>query len=155
MPNLVPADVHVNQPVGTEGKDSFGAAMDRERKVRNKKQKKKIRQIEYSPDWVEKMIDLTELVQKKFHSAQNRRDLASSGDALSDGSYPIADQEDLHSAAVLARSGHGNVAGAKRLIARRAKELGVKNPLDKDGGDVNKSSSGLEMATSCFSRLTE
>jgi len=155
MPNLVPADVHVNQPVGTEGKESFGSAMDRERKIRSKTAKKKVKKIEYSPDWVEKMMDLTALVQKKFHSAQNRRDLASSGDALSDGSYPIADREDLHSAAVLARSGHGNVAGAKRLIARRAKELGVNNPLDKEDAGVSKSLLAFESATSCFSRLTE
>jgi len=71
-------------------------------------------------------------VYKKDYSTAERRKLASEGNALSNGSYPIADTEDLHNAAVLARSGHGDVAGAKRLIARRAKELGVSNPLDKD-----------------------
>lgn len=71
-------------------------------------------------------------VYKKDYSAAERRKLASEGKALSNGSYPIADTEDLHNAAILARSGHGDVAGAKRLIARRAKELGVSNPLDKD-----------------------
>ena len=49
--------------------------------------------------------------------------------ALGDGSYPIENEEDLHNAAILARSGHGDVAAAKRLIARRAKELKVPNPL--------------------------
>lgn len=68
-------------------------------------------------------------VLKKKHSADNRRKLASEGHALSDGSYPIEDEEDLHNAAILARSGHGDVAAAKRLIAKRAKELGVANPL--------------------------
>lgn len=68
-------------------------------------------------------------VLKKKHSAQNRRELAEKGHALPDGSYPIEDEEDLHNAAILARSGHGDVAAAKRLIAKRAKELGVANPL--------------------------
>ena len=56
--------------------------------------------------------------------------LAKKSHALPGGSYPIANEEDLHNAAILAKSGHGDVAAAKALIARRAKELGVKNPLD-------------------------
>lgn len=75
---------------------------------------------------------------KAKHSAADRRKLAEEGNALSDGSYPIADEHDLKSAAILAQSGHGDVEGAKRLIARRAKELGVKNPLE-DGEDTSKS----------------
>lgn len=71
-------------------------------------------------------------VYKKDYSAEERRKLAKEGKALPDGSYPIADKEDLHNAAILARSGHGDVAGAKKLIARRAKELGVPNPLKDD-----------------------
>lgn len=71
------------------------------------------------------------VVKRKF-SAQRRRELAGEGHALSDGSYPIENAEDLHNAAVLARSGHGDVAAAKRLIAKRAKELGVANPLAHD-----------------------
>lgn len=81
---------------------------------------------------------MLEEVVKAKHSAADRRKLAEQGNALSDGSYPIADEHDLHSAAILARSGHGDVEGAKRLIARRAKELGVKNPLDNDD-DTSKS----------------
>lgn len=61
----------------------------------------------------------------KKHSAEDRRDLASKGHALPDGSYPIADAEDLKNAITLARSGHGNVSAAKALIRRRAKDLGV------------------------------
>lgn len=76
---------------------------------------------------------------KAKHSAADRRKLADAGNALSDGSYPIADEEDLKSAAILAQSGHGDVDGAKRLIGRRAKELGVKNPLEDSGGDTSKS----------------
>ena len=62
----------------------------------------------------------------KTHSAEKRRNLAKEGKALSDGSYPIGDAEDLKNAATLAASGHGNVSAAKALIRKRAKELGVK-----------------------------
>lgn len=81
---------------------------------------------------------MLEEVVKAKHSAADRRALAEQGNALSDGSYPIADEEDLKSAAILAQSGHGDVEGAKRLISRRAKELGVKNPLDHDDDDASK-----------------
>lgn len=69
-------------------------------------------------------------IYKKDYSAEERRKLAKEGKALPDGSYPIVDKEDLHNAAILAKSGHGDVAAAKKLIARRAKELGVPNPMD-------------------------
>jgi hypothetical protein len=63
----------------------------------------------------------------KFHSIENRRKLAKEGKALSDLSYPIEDESDLSPAITLANSGHGNVAGAKALIKKRAKELGKEN----------------------------
>lgn len=72
------------------------------------------------------------LAKRKF-TAEQRRKLAADGKALDDGSYPIENAEDLDNAATLARSGHGDVAAAKRLIAKRARELGVKNPLDTEG----------------------
>lgn len=68
---------------------------------------------------------------RKF-SSDERKSLASEGKALPDGSYPIPDADALRRAAILARSGHGDVAAAKRLIAKRAKELGVSNPLASD-----------------------
>jgi hypothetical protein len=71
-------------------------------------------------------------VSKRKVSADERKNLASEGKALSDGSYPIANAGDLGNAAILARSGHGDVSAAKRLIAKRAKELGVANPLADD-----------------------
>jgi hypothetical protein len=75
------------------------------------------------------LYDAENEVYKRDINTATRRGLASQGHALPDGSYPIANSEDLHNAAVLARSGHGNVSGARALIARRAKELGVANPL--------------------------
>ncbi len=65
-------------------------------------------------------------------SAEERRHQASAGHSLPDGSYPIPDKDALRRAAILARSGHGNVSSARALIARRARELGVANPLDSD-----------------------
>lgn len=73
---------------------------------------------------------------RKF-SARRRKQLAGGGNALPDGSYPIPDADALRRAAILARSGHGNVTAARRLIARRAKELGVPNPL-KESDAVKK-----------------
>lgn len=74
---------------------------------------------------------VTYLSKRKVSSAERKR-LAEAGHALPDGSYPIENEEDLHNAAILAKSGHGDVAAAKRLIAKRAKELGVANPLAVD-----------------------
>lgn len=167
MPNLTPSDVHVNVPVGTEQSPQqynsagmkgpnyihpFSQSMDNEWKVRrkNSKSKKGKKKIEYTPDWVEKTMD----IQKKFHSASNRRKLAAEHNALPNESYPIADTTDLHNAAILARSGHGDVGAAKKLIARRAKELGVANPLKKKE-KVGKSADFYQPLVNCFAKLTE
>jgi hypothetical protein len=73
-------------------------------------------------------------------SASDRRSLAAKGWALKDGSFPIPDKKHLHSAAVLAASGHGNVSAAKALIRKRARELGVDvTTLPGFGGDSEKS----------------
>lgn len=83
----------------------------------------------------QKVADAEEAFLGKGHrkfNARRRKQLAGSGHALADGSYPIPDADALRRAAVLARSGHGNVAAARRLIARRAKELKVPNPLSEN-----------------------
>jgi hypothetical protein len=83
----------------------------------------------------QKVADTEEAFLGKEHrkfGARRRKQLAGSGHALPDGSYPIPDKDALRRASVLARSGHGNVAAARRLIARRAKELGVPNPLSEN-----------------------
>jgi hypothetical protein len=91
-----------------------------------------------APDLDAEVIKAEAAVYKRDIDTATRRKLAGEGHALPDGSYPIANSEDLHNAAVLARSGHGNAASAKRLIARRAQELGVANPLESDGKDTAK-----------------
>jgi len=87
----------------------------------------------------DEVIKAEESVYKRKFTTAQRRKAASAGHALDDGSYPIENAGDLDNAAHLARSGHGNVAGAKRLIARRAKELGVSNPLSEDKEPVGAS----------------
>jgi len=68
-------------------------------------------------------------------SKRERMSLAMKGQALEDGSYPIPDKAHLHSAIVLAQSGHGDVAAAKRLIKKRARELGATDMLPDDWKD--------------------
>lgn len=68
-------------------------------------------------------------VYKRDIDTATRRRLAGEGHALPNLSYPIENNEDLQNAATLARSGHGDVPAARRLIAREARERKVPNPL--------------------------
>lgn len=70
-------------------------------------------------------------IEERHFSSEERKALAAQGKALPNGSYPIENEEDLHNAATLAASGHGDVAAAEALIAKRAAALGVENPLKK------------------------
>lgn len=79
-----------------------------------------------------------EELREKYNTAE-RDKLAKEGKALPDGSYPIGDAEDLHNAATLAASGHGDVDAAKTLIHKRAKELGVDVESLPGFGKENKS----------------
>lgn len=58
-------------------------------------------------------------------SAAERHAAAGRGHALPDGSYPVRNKRELHAAAVLAASGHGDAKSARALIRKRASELGV------------------------------
>ena len=104
--------------------------------------KSKIIERHYDELALKALHEAEEAVYKRNVSTAERRSLASEGNALSDGSYPIANTGDLHNAAHLASTGHGNAEGAKRLIARRAKELGVANPLN-DNHDSEDSGKGI------------
>jgi Mu-like prophage I protein len=64
---------------------------------------------------------------------QAERDQAhAEGNALPDKSYPIRNVEQLKAAILLAQSGHGDVAAAKKLIVRRARALGHANLIPAD-----------------------
>jgi hypothetical protein len=75
------------------------------------------------------------LLQERAVPQSKREALLAKGQAVKNGdgsiAYPIENPKDLENAATLARSGHGNVPAAKRLIAKMAKKLGVKNPLQE------------------------
>jgi hypothetical protein len=80
--------------------------------------------------WTPEMAtEFIRLAKDRNYSAAERKEMAGDGRALPDGSYPINDEHDLNSAAILARSGHGDAAAATKHIGKRAKELGVANPL--------------------------
>jgi hypothetical protein len=108
---LTPQDVHV---------DGLGEPSKRKRKERR------------MTDTEEQLFKAEAAIYKRDFTAEERKKLADEGKALPNGAYPIETSADLHPAAVLARSGHGDVAGAKSLIARRAKELGASNPLEQE-----------------------
>jgi phage I-like protein len=63
-----------------------------------------------------------------------RKKAVKDGNALPDESYPIPDLAHLKSAIILAESGHGDVAAAKKLIVRRAQELGATELLPAGWG---------------------
>lgn len=67
------------------------------------------------------------LAKKKYDAAQ-RKQMASTGAAMSDGSFPIADKEDLDNAKDLVGQAK-NKAAAKRHIKRRAKAIGQPDPF--------------------------
>lgn len=102
--------------------------------------KSKIIEQHYDDLAVKALYDAEAEVYKRDVNTAERRSLASAGHALPDGSYPIANAGDLGNAAHLAATGHGNAEGAKKLIARRAKELGVANPLDSDESKTERGS---------------
>jgi hypothetical protein len=77
-------------------------------------------------------------VYKRDVDTATRRRLAGEGKALPNLSYPIENTEDLQNAATLARSGHGDVSAARRLISRRARDLKVPNPLKGKKGNATK-----------------
>ncbi len=74
-----------------------------------------------------------ELIQRAADvKTAERNELADKGHALPDGSYPIPDVSHLKAAIVLAQSGHGDVAAAKKLIIKRAGELNAEAELPDD-----------------------
>lgn len=97
------------------------------------------------------VIEAEAAVYKRDIDTATRRRLRAEGNALPNLSYPIENAGDLDNAARLARSGHGDVAAARRLIARRARELGVANPLDE--GDAEKAISEEEAVAKALTAL--
>jgi hypothetical protein len=114
--------------------------------------KGKIIEQHYDDLALKAVTDAERAVYKRDIDTATRRRLRAEGKALPNLSYPIENAGDLDNAAHLARSGHGDVAAARRLIARRARELGVANPLDESDG-ATKSSSEEEAVAKALTAL--
>jgi hypothetical protein len=67
------------------------------------------------------------------YDAASRREMASSGEAMPDGSYPVADLEDLHHAIrAVGRGRHDSHDSIRRHIIERAKALGGSDAIPED-----------------------
>jgi len=78
-------------------------------------------------------IDDTEAdaMQKRDYSPKQRRAMAARGQAMADGSFPIADEADLRNA-IQSVGRAANYEAAKRHIIRRARALGLYDMLPDD-----------------------
>ena len=77
------------------------------------------------------------------YNADDRKRMAANGQALPDGSYPIADEEDLHNAIhAVGRGSNNSHDTIRRHIIKRAKALGLSSaiPDNWDAGGGNDSS---------------
>lgn len=85
--------------------------------------------------------DALQLFYKAKYSADDRKDMAASGEAMSDGSYPIKDADDLDKAIHAVGRGKNNSHAAIRAhIKRRAKAMGLTDKLPEEwtGSEVGK-----------------
>jgi hypothetical protein len=67
------------------------------------------------------------------YDANTRREMANSGLAMPDGSYPVADAEDLHHAIrAVGRGRHDSHDAIRRHIIARAGALGMEDAIPGD-----------------------
>ena len=83
---------------------------------------------------------MIEDIQKREYSTQQRNRMAYSGQAMEDGSYPIATEQDLRNA-IQAFGRASDPEAVKRHIIRRARALG-RTDLLPEGWSVKKSEWG-------------
>ena len=72
-----------------------------------------------------------ELELKRMYSREQRQEMAENGDALPDGSFPIADEADLRNA-IQAYGRAADKEAAKAHIMKRAEELGLQNLIPEE-----------------------
>ena len=73
------------------------------------------------------------LLYEKEYSEEERKKLAGKGEALPDGSFPIADKKDLHNA-ISAYGRAGDKEAAMAHIKKRVKELGAESEVSAEWG---------------------
>lgn len=87
-----------------------------------------------------------ELEIKRMYSREQRESMAESGEAMPDGSFPIADAADLENA-IMAHGRAADVEAAKAHIMKRAKELGMEDMIPADwmsGGNAEEAPMGKD-----------
>lgn len=77
-------------------------------------------------------------LQKRDYSTAARRRMAESGQAMPDGSFPIANRADLRNA-IQSVGRAGNYDAARRHIISRARALGAEDMLPEDWKKSEKS----------------
>jgi hypothetical protein len=85
-------------------------------------------------------------VEKAKYSASDRRDMAKSGEAMRDGSYPIRDGEDLDNAIDAVGRGGGSHDAIRAHIVKRANALGLSEKIPDNwstGGSVSEKATQL------------
>ena len=90
-----------------------------------------------------------ELEIKRMYGRQKREEMAESGEAMQDGSFPIADEADLKNA-IQAHGRAKDIDAAKKHIVKRAKALGLEALIPAEWGmspkEEDEEEKGLESA---------
>ena len=94
-----------------------------------------------------------ELEIKRMYGRQKREELAESGEAMEDGSFPIVDEADLKNA-IQAHGRAKDIEAAKKHIVKRAKALGLEALIPAEWGMTPKEEAEERRALSRPRRLT-
>jgi hypothetical protein len=78
-------------------------------------------------------VTMSDTTQHAKYNRADRDEMAKSGAAMPDGSYPIADEEDLHNAIhAVGRGRHASHDAIRRHIIARAQALGLSSLIPED-----------------------
>lgn len=90
----------------------------------------------------DELIGDEEIMEKRDYSPSARRRMAANGEAMKDGSFPIANGGDLQNA-IQSVGRAANYAAAKRHIIRRARALGLTDMLPEEWKKTEKAMGSL------------
>lgn len=123
VPNCVP--IKKSEDVDTEKVEGQLILSEAERAILEQEKLQSKASVKKSL-W-DNMFDPKDFAKRKF-SAESRRRMAESGNAMPDGSYPIANRSDLENA-IRSWGRGGSDPKVKSHIKRRAKELGAEDMI--------------------------
>jgi uncharacterized membrane protein YkoI len=98
----------------------------------------------WEPDDVDEIeAEAAEISLKRAFTEETRQKMAEDGEAMEDGSFPIAGEEDLRNA-IMAHGRAKDIPAVKRFIMKRAMELGMEKmiPAEWAAGEKNLSVEG-------------